>query len=883
MKKIISCFILIFAFNTIMVFASFTDLEGEIGDKARLLNSLGIMSGYIDGSFKPANAITRAEFVVSVIRMLGIDDPKGADKPYFSDVDNEHWAFSSIQLAAEMGIVSGVSGGIFEPEESVILSHAIKMIIYASGYNNVYPEESSHFQAAHQMGVLNKISLKSDEAISRENAAIMLYNALAAPAIELISIGEGNKYGVDRNYTQLNKNFDIYELKGIVEMVGGVSIYGRGSLNEGIAVINGQEVYTGGLDINKLVGYYVNAFVQKKETDELGVIKYIAENSRMNNTLIINWGELTNYSPENQTISYFSDEGLKNNTARLAENASMMYNGRFVPFDFKLMNSAMASLRLIDNNNDGLFEVVFVSDYQVLFVGSVSEKDRIVYDKYDETLKLTLDEGSKDLYSITKDGQAASFDDIEEHDILLVTISNDEGAKRNIGVKIFNKQVSGKISEISSDSLVIDNNRYMLTPYYKEKLDDNAIRKANVSDFVTAYLDDNNQLFTLVISEDGELKTGVLLQAAKSMGLEGVLTLKIMDASGGWNIFKCEKRLVSNFKQENIDLILTELNDIDDGKMTPRLVQYRLNEKGNVYELRIAEAVSDDAELITQDVFRKSSGIEKRLYKGSNFGFLHSNLSTSLIEFFIDNETTIFQFPSLDKAIYESDNEYYKNIYDQDNYSTADLKSFAGNTAYYVQPYNMSNERYTPLLIYFSEAPGSFDVDENQSYKIISSVVTMATDEGNVNGVYYYEGGVKVKTAKPFKEGLPLVDSENKPLEKGDIIQVHINLKGEIDGVKHIASLNSEHSLINMDATYAQHVIGRVKSKEGNYILVEYGTDNGADKLFACVASKPTTVYKYSKDNDTLIQYTTADLHAGMEVVIRLYNSVIYEIIIVEK
>ena len=57
----------------------------------------GYMSGYNDGSFKPDQAMTRAEMVVTINRMLGVEVPAyGADANEFTDISPDHWAYNDI-------------------------------------------------------------------------------------------------------------------------------------------------------------------------------------------------------------------------------------------------------------------------------------------------------------------------------------------------------------------------------------------------------------------------------------------------------------------------------------------------------------------------------------------------------------------------------------------------------------------------------------------------------------------------------------------------------------------------------------------------------------------------------------------------------------------
>lgn len=96
---------------------------------AEAVNSLrkeGIIGGYPDGTFRPANNISRAEIVSMLVRALNSRDNQTGKQ--FTDVSSSHWAYSSIQTASGMGIVNGFSNGTFKPEKGALRGEVMVMI-----------------------------------------------------------------------------------------------------------------------------------------------------------------------------------------------------------------------------------------------------------------------------------------------------------------------------------------------------------------------------------------------------------------------------------------------------------------------------------------------------------------------------------------------------------------------------------------------------------------------------------------------------------------------------------------------------------------------------------------------------------------------------------
>ena len=76
----------------------------------------GIVSGYPDGSFKPNQAITRAEFASIASRFAELTESKDLS---FSDLDASYWGYKAIRLAASNGWISGYPDNTFRPEQAI--------------------------------------------------------------------------------------------------------------------------------------------------------------------------------------------------------------------------------------------------------------------------------------------------------------------------------------------------------------------------------------------------------------------------------------------------------------------------------------------------------------------------------------------------------------------------------------------------------------------------------------------------------------------------------------------------------------------------------------------------------------------------------------------
>ena len=113
-----------------------------------------MINGYPDGTFKPDQKMTRAEFV-SILAKSGRFDNKGESqstgyKNHFDDMPENFWASDAINTAYERGWVSGYNGK-FNPNEPITREQMIMILM------NLYKEnEPTKFDSIENSNILNQ-------------------------------------------------------------------------------------------------------------------------------------------------------------------------------------------------------------------------------------------------------------------------------------------------------------------------------------------------------------------------------------------------------------------------------------------------------------------------------------------------------------------------------------------------------------------------------------------------------------------------------------------------------------------------------------------------------------------------------------------------------
>lgn len=98
---------------------AFKDVPANYWAKSYIeaLASQNIIAGFPDGTFKPNEPVTRAQFATIITKALTPPAKRPAIK--FKDVASNFWAFAAIQSAYQSQFVSGYPDGTFKPQQQI--------------------------------------------------------------------------------------------------------------------------------------------------------------------------------------------------------------------------------------------------------------------------------------------------------------------------------------------------------------------------------------------------------------------------------------------------------------------------------------------------------------------------------------------------------------------------------------------------------------------------------------------------------------------------------------------------------------------------------------------------------------------------------------------
>ena len=401
LKKLITAllaFVMILTCVGVGAFAAdFSDITDQrVAEAVSKLVAHGIITGYEDGTFRPDNQITRAEFAAIVTRMMGVENNLPTDSlTGFSDLDSDAsraWARPYVKAAVDLNIINGFEDGTFRAGEPVTYEQAVKMLVCAVGYEVVARSEynkafasnpnitwsQGYINAANKHGITKGvITAQITQPASRGVVAVLTSNSLEVPKLQK---NENGDYVLPEEGDQETEG-NIKTITGTVTgtFYTGLSDDETGLLEDEITVDANKDEYDGNytisrecletIDLDALIGRKVTAYYDNLE-GEITKIDITASSSEY-----IDEGSIDSIDG---TVIRFE----KSNGAMASEDMSeyiLIVNGKYVDsYNFK------------DNFKNGRIElfnsiqgrIAKVESYHVFVVNTYDRENGKFFMKY---------------------------------------------------------------------------------------------------------------------------------------------------------------------------------------------------------------------------------------------------------------------------------------------------------------------------------------------------------------------------------------------------------------------------------------------------------------------------------------------------------------------
>jgi len=137
MKKLLNMTMILLALlwvTSIPANAFYSDMDENhwAYKQIKQLSEQSVVVGYPNGTFNPDENVTRAEFASMAIKALGQNNITVAQPVKFNDIEQDFWAYEAIQKAIYFDLISNpATEGKFRPHDSVSRAEALAIAVNA--------------------------------------------------------------------------------------------------------------------------------------------------------------------------------------------------------------------------------------------------------------------------------------------------------------------------------------------------------------------------------------------------------------------------------------------------------------------------------------------------------------------------------------------------------------------------------------------------------------------------------------------------------------------------------------------------------------------------------------------------------------------------------
>ena len=185
------------------------------------LAAFKIIHGKEDGKYHPEDMVTREEFAKILVTSLKMDTAVKAGLGFtnFKDVEATRWSAGYISIAAGQGLIKGYPDGTFKPANQVSYAEAVTMLVRALGYKDEFLSgqwPANYLAKAGEKEITKKVKFADAYGFAnRGDVAIMVNNTLDAKVVKVVEYTAGAIKYEERDVTLLEDKLNIEKLEDV--------------------------------------------------------------------------------------------------------------------------------------------------------------------------------------------------------------------------------------------------------------------------------------------------------------------------------------------------------------------------------------------------------------------------------------------------------------------------------------------------------------------------------------------------------------------------------------------------------------------------------------------------------------------------------------------
>lgn len=639
MKKKISSLLVFTLVLTLLVpafaFAAdqgkYTDVQDtKLANAVERLSVLGVLNGYPDGTFRPDQPITRAEFSKIVVAVLGLSDAAkmSVANTKFTDVKADNWASGYINVGVDQNLFKGYTDGTFKPDRNVSQAEVLAVLIRALGYDPTVTGSwpANYVVKAYDLSLTKGVTVSATSAATRGQVALLTDNALDIYKWGLVQTNNKGElvYG-QTNKTLLTDNLGVTVIPSRDVSEGVILTQVPDLFNAASGKIIAEDpnnldsngnpvVYSLNLDSNFKVdisklGHSVKLYVNSS-TGKVFYAQDVTTSDQVITGKVTDIGtgtievDGTEYKLGDPYYAFLNRDSINN----LASNLNVSGD-----------DQEGSSVTLILNGN-GKVQAVVGEDYGAPEV--VSEVDT-KNNKLILTDSPTINIDDFDKVTIIRNGEAAKFTDLQKDDVVQYYTSADD---KELVLYATSNPVTGTFERFvttgdgyGKQSIYVDGKKYLLnknTPIDVDNGDDLLVDELGnfVDKNVTLFLDKDGKVAGIKTNSGTTTSTNyAVILGSQKYDLYNATVVEISDRDGKEKVLDLAKKLTVEDKTVTPTTTVSvtnsynqDLSDIYSKLSAGDLITYSLDDNGNISKIQL---LADNFTFSALNINKKASTV----------------------------------------------------------------------------------------------------------------------------------------------------------------------------------------------------------------------------------------------------------------------------------
>lgn len=429
--------------------------------KEEYYENVAVGLGIVDEKLKDKEVITRADFALTLARLIN-EELKNSASTSYTDVPSGTKESAAIELLKSKEVMVGMGDGVFGPEEPILYAQATRLILKAT--KNIKEFDSKEIISESNYQILTKgIYPKEGGMLSYAMLVRLVYNALdmtiMEPEFGRIDTVSGN---TDGDEYLIKHFFNMTRVSGVLETDMHSSI--KETIIDGTNVSIDGIKYKSQKDYNESLGFKVDCFV---DIDDNEVVFLTAHPDNEVKTIS---GKDLSYSTAERAYIYEENGRVKN--IAIKSKTDVAYNDRVM---MSSNNAAMVPtngyVMFINNDKDSDIDVIRILQYTDIYIsGRSTQEDQItIFETGGVSAVISTEEGKDGTVILNESGEVTTEKNLRAGAVVsvlsdyvgFVPNGNTVVARRAI---ISSDIIEGKLNMIdtSENALVVDGEIYYM-------------------------------------------------------------------------------------------------------------------------------------------------------------------------------------------------------------------------------------------------------------------------------------------------------------------------------------------------------------------------------------------------------------------------------------